>query len=146
MVGEKKVSLKKAGLPVLIAGVICGYATNYVPVVFPDGEFREWAYRSMPLLSMCILFIIKILSDLGAMTLSDLIFSTFCASPEKKRLSKIISDDHVSDEVKARARTRYSEISASEIQMGSRRMDYLFKWLSGTPSQSIKPISNKEEN
>ena len=93
MASDSAKVVAKNGFPLLIAAVLCGYATDAIPHFFPSGEFRDWAYRSVPTLSIIILFIIKTLSDFGGMSFTRIMF-TFCANPEKKRLAKTILDDN----------------------------------------------------
>ncbi len=117
----------KNGLPLVIASVLCGYATNAIPVLFPEGETREWAYRSIPFLSIMILFMIKTLKDFGSMSFSKLAF-TICASSEKKRLLSMINDSNLSTATKDDARKRYDEIGRQELELGSRVLKYISQW------------------
>lgn len=117
----------KNGLPFILASIICGYATNAIPTYFPPGDLREWAYRSIPLVSICVLFIIKTLKDFGSMTGAQLVFS-FCSSPEKKRLVKTINDPNVSPETVSKAKSRYDELAQKELEIGSRLVGYVSSW------------------
>ncbi|MFQ3433452.1 hypothetical protein P9453_06860 [Enterobacter bugandensis] len=117
----------KNGLPLVIASVLCGYATNAIPILFPAGETREWAYRSIPFLSIIILFIIKTLKDFGGMSFSNLVF-TICASSEKKRLLAMINDSNLSQATRDDAKKRYDEIGRQELELGSRFLKYVSQW------------------
>lgn len=129
----------KNGLPFLIAAFVCGYATDAIPHFLPNGEFRDWAYRMVPVLSMIILFIIRTLSDFGGMSFTGIMF-TICANPEKKRLKRIMYDQSASEDTKKQAGKRYDEILVQEMELGSRWLKYISCWSAfrspPTPPQS----------
>ena len=115
MANDNVKNVAKNGLPFLIVSLICGYATDAIPIFFPDGEFRDWAYRSVPFLSLILLFVIKTLKDFGGMSFTGLLF-TICSSREKKRLKIIMDDNHASDATMQAAKnvmTKYYEKNSS---------------------------------
>ncbi|ENF0472710.1 hypothetical protein ABOI87_004907 [Escherichia coli] len=119
--------LKTAGknsLPFAITSVLCGYINHMVPEIFPEGEMRQWAYSTIPMLSLVLLYIIRTIKDFGTMSLARLAI-TICATPEKKRLKLIMPDKHVSEETKAIAEARYNQIIQKELEIGSNAVDYV---------------------
>ncbi|CNJ78975.1 MULTISPECIES: hypothetical protein [Yersinia] len=145
MANEKLQSAGKNGLPILIASILCGYATNLIPNYFPIGDTRDWAYRSIPFLSLCILFIIKVISDIGSMTVGEILFLKVCASPEKEKLKKIINDENAYPDVREKARTRYNEILSNEIEINSRKLNYFVGWFKKPSSPPEIPTSSQED-
>ncbi|AYN25738.1 hypothetical protein D8682_01300 [Buttiauxella sp. 3AFRM03] len=141
-------SIKNAGkstLPFIIASVICGYANDSIPAIFPEGDLRNWAYRSIPFLSICVLFCIRVIRDVGAMSVSQIIFSVFCAKPEKKTLRITIDDTYASEDSRKLARARYDEIIRSEMNMNAKLMNYLSKWFKHTPISPELPSQNQKD-
>ncbi|CNI60386.1 hypothetical protein [Yersinia bercovieri] len=145
MASEKLQSAGKNGLPILIASILCGYATNLIPSYFPAGEGRDWAYRTIPFVSLCILFLIKVIRDIGSMTVGQIIFSKLCASPEKEQLKNIFNDEHAYPEVREQARSRYNEILGNEMEINSRKLNYFVGWFKKTPSPPEVPASSQED-
>lgn len=141
MANENVKGVAKNGLPFLIVTVACGYATDAIPHFFPEGDFRDWAYRSVPFLSMVLLFIIKTLKDFGGMSFTGLMFA-ICANPEKKRLTRTMNDPCASDGTKSEASKRYDAILKQEMELGSRLLDYISQWSvfkkAPTPPTSIE--------
>lgn len=141
---EKVSNFGKGSLPFIIASILCGYMTNYIPTIFPNGELRDWAYRAIPCLSVCILFAMRVLCDLGTMSFSELVFSHFCATPEKKKLQEMMNDPNLSELNKDKAKNRYNEIVSSQIDINSRRLNYCFGWIK-KPSPPAQTPDPKEE-
>lgn len=127
MANDSVKGVAKNGLPFLIVSVVCGYATDLIPDIFPVGDFRDWAYRTIPFLSLILLFIIRTIKDFGGMSFTRLMF-VICASPEKKRLKLTMADTDASEETKLKARKRYDEILQQELDIGSRLLDYISQW------------------
>lgn len=144
MANEKSRIIGKGGLPFLIASVSCGYLTNFIPEFIPAGDLRDWAYRAIPFVSVCILFIIRVLCDIGTMGFSEIVFSHFCATPEKNKLLTIINDPHVSAENKEKAKKRYNEIVDGQMEMNSRRLNYCFGWFKKGATPPPLPGANEE--
>lgn len=145
MANEKLNAIGKNGLPFVIASVLCGYATNYIPDYFPIGESRDWAYRSIPALSLVIVFLLRVLKDLGSMTFSELFFTKVCAGPEKKRLLKIINDAHASPENKKQAKERYNHILDGEMQIGGQTVNYFYGFFSKPSIPPALPSPSDEK-
>ncbi|WP_155397513.1 hypothetical protein [Raoultella ornithinolytica] len=122
----KKVS--KQSLPFILSSIICGYSTDLVPRFIPEGDLQNWAYRSIPCLAICLMFIFRTIKDVGSMSISQIAFTKFCSSPEKKRLIAIINDKYASAENIEVAKKRYSDITQAEISMNARMVDYVTKW------------------
>lgn len=140
MANDSVKGVAKNGLPFLIVTVLCGYATDAIPHFFPAGEFRDWAYRSVPFLSLILLFLIRTLKDFGGMSFTRIMFA-ICANPEKKRLKHTMNDVDASQETKGQARKRYDEILKQEMEISSRLLSYVSQWSifkkSPTPPPSI---------
>ena len=141
MANDNVKNVAKNGLPFLIVSLICGYATDAIPIFFPDGEFRDWAYRSVPFLSLILLFVIKTLKDFGGMSFTGLLF-TICSSREKKRLKIIMDDNHASDATMQAAKKRCDEILQKELELSSRLLTYISQWSifkkAPTPPSSVE--------
>ncbi|MFV8979818.1 hypothetical protein [Serratia fonticola] len=144
MASDRIRSAGKTSLPFILASILCGYATNFIPSVFPPGELRDWAYRTIPLLSLCILFLIRVLSDIGTMSFNELIYCYFCANPEKKKLKIIMYDDDAEDDVKETARNRYNEIVRNEMDFSSHRLNYVLSWVKRTPPPQPPHLADEE--
>ncbi|HIE9268830.1 TPA: hypothetical protein ACXP8R_001704 [Klebsiella quasipneumoniae subsp. quasipneumoniae] len=127
MANDSVKGVAKNGLPFLVVSVACGYATDLIPDIFPAGDFRDWAYRMIPVLSLILLFVIRTIKDFGGMSFTHLTF-TICASPEKKRLKLTMGDTDASEETRLSARKRYDEILQKEIEIGSRLVNYISQW------------------
>jgi len=125
----------KTGLPFILASVLCGYANDQITNFIPPGDVQDWAYRSIPFFSLCILFLIKVLRDVGGLTISQIVFSKFAANPRKKALRKIIDDTYASIEVRDIAKKEYDEIVCAEIINSSA----LFEYISAFSPKKITP-------
>ena len=145
MASENLKNASKNGVPFLIASVICGYATEWIPTFIPSGDFRDWAYRSIPFLSLCILFIIKVLYDVGSMSVGQIVFNYCCASPRKKTLRAIMDDTYASDTSKESARKEYDGILQVEISNSSIFFDYVKGWLPGRKEPPRFPTQDQQE-
>lgn len=127
MANDSVKSVAKNGLPFLIVSVVCGYATDLIPNIFPAGEFRDWAYRTIPILSLILLFVIRTIKDFGGMSFTRLMFA-ICATPEKKRLKGTMADTDASDETRQAAKKRYDDILQQELEISSRLLNYISQW------------------
>lgn len=140
MANDSVKGVAKNGLPFLIVSVACGYATDLIPDIFPAGDFRDWAYRTIPFLSLILLFVIKTIKDFGGMSFTRLMFA-ICASPEKKHLKETMRDTNASPETREKAQKRYDKILQQELELGSRLVNYISQWSifkkSPTPPPSI---------
>ena len=78
--------LKTAGknsLPFAITSVLCGYINHMVPEIFPEGEMRQWAYSTIPMLSLVLLYIIRTIKDFGTMSPGSSGYYYMCYPREK---------------------------------------------------------------
>lgn len=132
---QAAVNAGKNSLPFIAASVICGYANDSIPHFFAEGDLRDWAYRSIPFLSICILFIFRVIKDVGGMSISQIIHNGICAPLEKRKLKSILEDNHASQSKKDRAQERYDEIIQSEIDVSSRLLNYVMPWV------KVKPVT-----
>lgn len=145
MAKEAVINAGKNSLPFVIASILCGYANDSIPSVFPEGDLRSWAYRSIPLFSILVLFIIRIIKDLGEMSVSQIVHNGICSPLEKKRLKRIIDDTYASDEKKAAARARYNELIQAEMDIGARLVNYVMPWFNTAPKTPNLPSDNSKE-
>ncbi|MDH2670283.1 hypothetical protein [Klebsiella quasipneumoniae] len=127
MADDSVKGVAKNGLPFLIVSVACGYATDLIPEIFPAGDFRDWAYRTIPFLSLILLFVIRTIKDFGGMSFTRLLFA-ICASPEKKRLKATMGDSNASEATKTEAQKRYDRILQQELEIGGRLVNYISQW------------------
>ncbi|HBT4313176.1 TPA: hypothetical protein MBS28_001364 [Klebsiella aerogenes] len=128
MTTDEAKNVSKQSLPFILSSVLCGYATDLVPQLIPEGDLQAWAYRSIPCLAICLMFIFRTIKDIGSMSISQIAFTKFCSSPEKKRLIAIMNDAYASSENKEDAKKRYSDITKAEISMNARLVDYVTSW------------------
>jgi len=135
----------KNGLPGIITSIACGYATVLIPVLFPEGDLRTWAYGSIPFLSLCILFIIRVLRDIGSMSIKEIAYMKFVAAPEKRQLKSIIDDTYLTQVVRDDAQKRYDQVCREELEYVQRKLKYFSNLLKSTPQAPEMPTSGQQK-
>lgn len=135
----------KNGLPGIITSIACGYATVLIPALFPEGDLRTWAYGSIPLLSLCILFIIRVIQDIGSMSIKEIAYMKFVAAPEKRKLKSIIDDTYLTQAVRDDARQRYDQVCREELQYVQIRLKYFSNLLKSTRQAPEMPTSGQQK-
>jgi len=133
----------KNGLPGIITGVACGYATLLIPILFPEGDLRKWAYSSIPFLSLCVLFILRVIRDIGSMSVKEIAYLKFVAAPEKRQLRSIIDDTYSTQAVRDDAQKRYDQVCREELAYVQRKLKYFSSLLKSTPQAPEIPASTQ---
>lgn len=135
----------KNGLPGIITSVVGGYATLWIPSIFPEGDLRSWAYGCIPFLSLCILFIIRVIRDIGSMSLSEIVYLKFVSAPEKRRLRSVMDDTYSSQEVRDEAKSRYSQVCREELAFVRKKLNYFSSFLKTTPQPPELPSEGQQK-